>query len=61
MCGLRRQQLLLAIDEICGVEGRQLKAVAVGDGVGGASLYAEAAKNAAIVVNVVNLRVTLGA
>src|SRR5258708_12174396 len=43
-----------------GVERREVKSVGVGDGVGGAGFHAISAENAAVVVNVVNLGVTLG-
>src|SRR5215470_10788476 len=58
---LRRQQLLLAIDQIGGVERSYLEAMTVSDGIRRACLDAISAENAAIVVNVVNLGVALGA
>src|SRR5262245_36535003 len=57
----RGQQLLFAIDEIGGIEGCEFEAVPVGDGVGWTSLHAVSAEDAAVVVDVVNRRVTLGA
>src|SRR5689334_19423441 len=55
------KQLLFAIDEIGSVEGGQFEAVSVGDRVGGASFDTVSAEDAAIVVDVVNRGVTLGA
>src|SRR2546428_1931023 len=52
------EELFFAEDEGVRVVGRNLKTVAVGDGITGASLNAVAAKNAAVVVDVVNLGVT---
>src|SRR5947209_17962128 len=61
MCWLGGQHLLFAIDQISGVQGGDFKAVAVGDGVSWAGLYAITAKDAAVVVNVIDLGVALGA
>src|SRR5258708_17680247 len=58
---LGRQHLLFAVDQIRRVEARQFESVAVGDGVGWARLYAIPAENTAVVVNVVNLGIALGA
>src|ERR1043165_2334676 len=57
----RDQQGLFAIDEVAGIEGRQLEAVAVRDGICWASLNAIAAKNTAVVVDVIDLGVALSA
>jgi len=55
------QHLLFAVHQIGRVEACQLESVTVGDGVSGARFHAVSAKNAAVVVNVVNLGVALGA
>src|SRR5262249_40421763 len=57
----RHQQRFLAINQVAGIEGRELEAMAVGDGVGGAGLDAIAAEDAAVVIDVVDLGVALGA
>ena len=57
MRGPGREQLLFAIYEIRRIECRQLESVAVRDGVGGAGLNAISAKNAAVVINVIDLGV----
>lgn len=57
---LRREQLLLAIDQIRGIEGRELESVAMRNGIGRAGLNAVSAKNAAVVIDVVYLGVALG-
>src|ERR1700722_8598287 len=49
------QHLLLAVNQITGIECRQLEPVSMGNSVGGASLNAVSAKNAAVVIDVVNL------
>ena len=54
------EQLLLAINQVAGVVGGQLEAVAVGDGVCRAGLDAIAAEDAAVVIDVVDLGVALG-
>src|ERR1039457_2917479 len=56
----RHQHVFLAHDEIGGVQGGKLEAVAVGDGVGGAGFNAVAAEDAAVVVDVVDLGIALG-
>ena len=61
MCWRSRQHLLFAVHQIRRAKCRQLESVPVSDGVGRARLHAISAKNAAVVVNVVNLGVTLGA
>lgn len=53
------QKLFLAINKGVDVLGREVQIVTVRDGIGGAGLHAIAAKNAARVVNVVRLGVTL--
>ncbi len=54
------EKIFLAHDESGGVEAGQFEAVSVGDGVGGAGLDTVAAEDAAVVVDVVDLGVTLG-
>src|SRR2546425_6949495 len=54
----RIEEVFFAEDEGVRVVGGNLKGVAVGDGIAGAGLDAVAAKNAAVVVDVVNLGVT---
>src|SRR3954471_9346078 len=61
MCRPSRQQLLFPINQICSVKSCQFKSMSVRNRIGRACLNAVSAKNAAIVVNVVNLGVTLGA
>jgi len=56
----RDQHIFLAHDQVSGVQRGQLEAVAVSDGVRGAGFDAVAAKDAAIIVYVVNLGVALG-
>lgn len=55
------QQVFLAHNQRCGVQGCQLKAVSVRDGIRWAGLNAVTAEDAAVVVNVVDLGVTLRA
>src|SRR5437773_2422033 len=57
----RHEKLFLAIDKVRGVERGELEAVAVRDGVGGASLDAVSAEDAAVVIDVVHRGVALGA
>lgn len=54
------EQVFLAHDEGRGVKAGEFEAVTVGDGVGGAGLDTVAAEDAAVVVDVVDLGVTLG-
>src|SRR5262250_2805236 len=61
VCRDGHQQGLFAINQVAGVEGGQLETMAVGDGVSGAGLDAVAAEDAAVVVDVVDLGVALGA
>src|SRR5438094_4705175 len=61
MCRPRRQQLLFAIDQIRRIEGCKFEAVAMRDRIGRTSFHAITAKNAAVVVNVINLGVPLSA
>lgn len=56
----RHQHVFLAHYKIRGVQGGQLKTVTVSDRVRWAGLHAITAKNAPVVVDVVNLGVTLG-
>ncbi len=60
MSGGWGQHLLFTIDQIAGVEGRQLKSMAVRYRVGRASLDAIATEDAAIVIDVINLGVAFG-
>src|SRR3954465_4719352 len=55
----RRQHLLFAVDQIGGVQRRNLKAVPVGDGVSRTSLDAISAEDTAVVVDVIYLGVAL--
>ena len=60
ICGAWRprfQELFFAVQERIYVVGSELDAVAMSDGVGGAGLDAVAAKNAARIIDVVNLGV----
>jgi len=59
---LRRgyQEVFLTHDEVGGVEAGELESVAMGDGVGRARLDTVATEDAAVVVDVVDLGVTLG-
>jgi len=61
MCWPGGQHLFLAIDQIRGIEGGNLKTVSVSDGIGWARFYAVPAKNAAVVIDVVNLCIAFGA
>ena len=54
------EHVFFAHDQVGGVEGGELEAVAVGDGVGGAGFNTVAAEDAAVVVDVVDLGVALG-
>src|SRR5579864_5010330 len=53
------QQSFFAIDQVAGIEGGQLKAVPVRDGVRWAGLNAIAAEDAAVIVDVIDLGVAL--
>ena len=59
--GHRHQQRLFTIDQVAGVEGRKFETVAVRDRVSRAGLNAVSAENAAVVVDVIDLGVALGA
>src|ERR1700730_18141345 len=61
VCWPGGEHLLLAVDQIAGVEGGQLKSVAVSDCIRGAGFNAVPAENAAVVIDVVNLGIALGA
>src|SRR5438477_6638261 len=61
VCWPRGQHLLLAHDKIGSVKGRQLKAVPVRNRIRGTRLDTISTENAAVVVDIVNLGVTLGA
>src|SRR6266576_3561216 len=56
----RDEEVFLAHDQVGGVEAGELETVAVGDGIGGAGLDTIAAEDAAVVVDIVDLGVTLG-
>src|SRR5205814_7984481 len=58
---LRREQLLFAIDQVRGTEGRQLEPVAMGNRICRAGFHAISAKNAAVVINVIDLGVAFRA
>ena len=51
--------MLLAVNQVAGIERRQLKSVPVSDRVGRTSFDAVSAKDAAVVIDVVNLGVAL--
>ena len=53
------QHLFLAVDQVAGVKARDLEAVPVGDRIRGTSLDAVSAEDASIVVDVINLGVSL--
>ena len=57
--GSRRQQLVLAIDQVRGIHRCQFEPVTVGNSIGRAGLDTIAAKNAAVIVDVVDLRIAL--
>ncbi len=59
--GQRRKQLLFPVDKIAGVERCQFEAMSVRDRVRRASLYAVTAEDTAVVVDVIDLGVALGA
>ena len=53
--------MLLAVDQVAGVECRQFESVTMGDCVGRARFHAVSAENAPVVIDVVDLGVALGA
>src|SRR5436309_1324986 len=55
----RREETVLPIDQSRRIVAGDLEIVAVGDCVGGAGLHAVSAEDASVVVDVVDLRVTL--
>src|SRR3954468_2078723 len=57
----RRQHLLFAIDQVRGIQGGDLESVPVRNRIGGAGLHTVSAKDAAVVIYVIDLGVTLGA
>jgi len=61
VCWPGGQHHLLAVDQIGSVESCQLKSVAMGDRVGRAGLDTISAENTAVIVDVIDLGVTLGA
>src|SRR5438874_1025096 len=61
MCWSRSQQLLFPINQIRRVEGCQFKSMPVSNGVRRAGLNTVSAKNATVVIDVVNLGVTFSA
>src|SRR5580658_1395595 len=56
----RHQHVFLAVDQSRRIERGQFKAVSVSDGVGGAGFDAVAAKDTAVVVDVVDLGIAFG-
>src|SRR3954469_22572576 len=56
----RRQHLLFSIHQVRCVQSGDLESVTVGDRVGRASLDAISAEDAAVVIDVIDLRVALG-
>src|ERR1043166_9069453 len=61
VCPHRCKHLLFAVDQIGRIQCGDLKSVAVRDGVGGAGLDTISAEDAAVVIDVINLRIALGA
>ena len=59
--GCWSEQLLFSVDQIRGIECGQLKSVTVSNGVCRACFDAVSAKNAAVVIDVVDLCISLGA
>src|SRR5579859_5795974 len=57
----RRQHLLFSVNQIAGIEGSQLKSMAMRNRISRASLHAVPAKDASIVVDVIDTGVALGA
>src|SRR5262245_12213051 len=55
------EHVLFALDKRGSIETGDFKAVAVSDGVGRARFYAISTKNTAVVINVVDARITLAA
>src|SRR5438105_15091215 len=50
-CTYADEELLFAVDKARGVEGSDLKAVTMRDGVGGAGLYTVSAEDAAVIID----------
>ena len=62
MCAGRGASIcFLAHDQIGRIEGRQLEAMSVGNRIGRTGLHAVAAKDAAVIVDVIDLGIPLGA
>src|ERR1700752_1005389 len=59
VCWPGGQHLLLAVNEIAGVEGRQFESVTMCDGIGWTRFDAVSAENRAVVIDVVNFGVAL--
>src|SRR4051812_2698789 len=59
MCRPGRQHLLLAINQVAGIKARDFKPVPVSNGVRRTSFHAITAKDTSVVIDIVNLRVTL--
>jgi hypothetical protein len=57
----RHQHVFFAHDQIGGVQAGEFESVTMGNGVGGAGLDAVAAEDAAVVIDVVDLGIALGA
>src|SRR6266496_411645 len=55
------QHLLLAVHQIAGIEGSQFKPMSVGNRIGRTRFHAIPAKNAPVVIDVVDLGIALGA
>ena len=53
--------MLLAVDQVAGTEGRQLKSMAVGDRIRRTRFHAIAAKNTAVVIDVVDFGIPFAA
>jgi hypothetical protein len=61
VCWRGGQHLLFSINQSTGIEGRNLESVPMRDGVGRTGLDAVSAKNAAVVIDVVNLGIAFRA
>jgi len=60
MCRLGGQHLFFAVDQVAGVKAGDFEAVPVSDCIRGTGLDAVSAENTSVVVDVINLSVTLG-
>jgi len=61
VCRSRGEHLFFAVDEITGAEGGDFESMPVGDGIRRTGFYAISAENAAVVIDVVDLGIALGA